>query len=110
MTTTAPVVRGRPVDDETRCVHWHSALDVVAIEFACCREFYPCADCHAETAGHPARTWPATARDEPALLCGVCKHRTTIADYLAAGDACRHCGAAFNPGCRVHRHLYFDAD
>ena len=103
-------MRGRTVDDETRCVHWHSERDVVAIAFACCGEFYPCHSCHEETAGHPATTWPVTARDEPAILCGVCRSRTTIGDYLAAGDACGTCGATFNPGCRLHHHLYFAAD
>ena len=108
---TSPVVPvfGRAVDDRTRCVHWHSELDVVAIEFACCRRFYPCHTCHEETADHPATTWPVSASDRPAVLCGVCRTRTTIAAYVAGDDRCEHCGAAFNPGCRLHRHLYFAA-
>lgn len=103
-----PAVRGRTVDDETRCVHWASPLDVVAIRFACCGEFYPCHACHEETAGHAASVWPRSRRDEEAILCGVCSGRLSIASYLEA-DACPHCGAAFNPGCRLHAHLYFEA-
>lgn len=102
-----PIVHGPVVDDQTRCVHWHSPLDVVAIEFACCRRFHPCHRCHEATADHPARPWPADARDEPAVLCGVCRARLTIAEYLVCDDACPRCGAGFNPGCRLHHDLYF---
>lgn len=105
-----PAVFGPTVDEQTRCVHWHSPLDVVAIQFACCGDFYPCHTCHEETADHPAATWPTSARARPAVLCGVCGARTTIAAYLAGGDACRSCGAPFNPGCRLHHHLYFAGD
>ena len=105
--TARPRVLGPVVDDETRCIHYRSALDVVAIRFACCGEYYPCHLCHAETAGHPARQWPREQREEHAVLCGVCGDELTISEYLAADD-CPHCGAAFNPGCHLHTHLYFD--
>ncbi|MEF2979001.1 CHY zinc finger protein [Subtercola sp. YIM 133946] len=99
-------VLGPTVDDQTRCVHYRSELDVIAIRFACCGEYYPCHLCHAENAGHDARTWPAGRRNERAVLCGVCHTELTIAEYLGV-DACPHCAAAFNPGCRLHSHLYF---
>lgn len=101
------IVHGRVIDQQTRCVHYASPLDVVAIKFACCGEYYPCYRCHAEAAGHPAQVWPRTAFDTRAILCGVCRHELTIAEYLAA-RACPHCGAAFNPGCHGHLHHYFD--
>lgn len=103
------VVAGRPVDEQTRCVHWNSPLDVVAIEFACCRRLFPCRECHDETADHPAATWPAGSDGVAAVLCGVCRTRMTIGAYLACGDRCPTCGAGFNPGCRLHHHRYFDA-
>jgi uncharacterized CHY-type Zn-finger protein len=103
-----PRVLGPVVDDETRCIHYRSSLDVIAIRFACCGEYYPCHLCHAETAGHPAQQWPVDARAERAVLCGVCGHELTIAEYFVA-DACPECGAAFNPGCRLHTELYFEA-
>ena len=105
--TARPRVLGPVVDDETRCIHYRSPLDVVAIRFACCGEYYPCHLCHAETAGHPARQWPLEQREEHAVLCGVCGDELTISEYLAADD-CPRCGAAFNPGCHLHTHLYFD--
>ncbi|WP_348788746.1 CHY zinc finger protein [Leifsonia sp. NPDC080035] len=102
-----PAVLGPTVDDETRCIHYRTPLDVVAIEFACCREFYPCHLCHAEAAGHPAQQWPVSERGERAILCGVCGHLLTIAEYLDA-DGCPACAVPFNPGCALHAHLYFE--
>lgn len=88
-------------------MHYRTALDIVAIRFACCREYYPCHLCHAETTDHPAAQWPVAERDERAVLCGACGHELTIADYLRA-DACPVCASGFNPGCRLHTHLYFE--
>jgi uncharacterized CHY-type Zn-finger protein len=106
VTVARPRVLGPVVDDETRCIHYRTPLDVIAIEFACCGEFYPCHLCHAETADHAAEQWPIEKRDEPALLCGVCGHVLTIADYLVA-DSCPACLALFNPGCKLHTEYYF---
>lgn len=55
-----PAIRGRLVDGQGRCVHWHSPLDVVANRFACCDEYYACYRCHDELAGHDriaCETW-----------------------------------------------------
>ncbi|RLV51233.1 hypothetical protein D9V37_01760 [Nocardioides mangrovicus] len=100
-------VRGRLLDAQTRCVHWGSVLDVVAIRLACCTPYYPCRTCHDEAADHPAVTWPPGSEDETAALCGVCHERLTIAEYLSCDNSCPRCGAGFNPGCRLHRGLYF---
>jgi uncharacterized CHY-type Zn-finger protein len=102
-----PRVLGPVVDDETRCIHYHSPLDIVAIRFACCGEYYPCHACHAESAGHPARQWPRAERDREAILCGACGAELTIAEYLET-DSCPRCAALFNPGCRLHSPLYFE--
>ncbi|MCU1638243.1 MAG: hypothetical protein JWL94_890 [Microbacteriaceae bacterium] len=102
-----PRVLGPTVDDETRCVHYRTPLDVIAIKFGCCREFYPCHLCHAETADHGAAQWPMDGRAEQAVLCGVCGHLLTIAGYLDA-NACPACAADFNPSCKLHAELYFE--
>ncbi|TBN57708.1 hypothetical protein EYE40_10085 [Glaciihabitans arcticus] len=99
-------VLGQTVDDQTRCVHWSGPTDVVALRFACCDAYYPCSECH-DSAGHPAALWPRSRFGEPAVLCGVCRHELTVDEYLAA-SACPHCSAAFNPGCALHHHLYFE--
>ncbi|WP_256545953.1 CHY zinc finger protein [Halobellus inordinatus] len=115
-TTTAPAVderfrvplRGVAVDAETRCAHWDSAVDVVALRFGCCETFSPCYTCHAETADHDPEPWPRGRFDEPAVLCGVCGATLSARTYLDGDDACPRCGAAFNPGCRRHHDQYFE--
>lgn len=102
MTTVA----GELVDEQTRCAHYRTELDVVAIRFACCEPYYGCHLCHAACADHPAVVWPADDRSVHAVLCGVCRGTLSIADYTVA-DGCPHCAAPFNPGCRLHHHLYF---
>ncbi|MRG60337.1 hypothetical protein GE115_10730 [Agromyces sp. CFH 90414] len=102
-----PRVLGPTVDDQTRCVHYRTELDIVAIRFACCGEYYPCHRCHAAEAGHPAAQWPLDRRGERAVLCGACGTELTIDEYLAT-EVCTACSAPFNPGCALHAHLYFE--
>ncbi len=103
-----PEVRGIDVDGETRCAHYHSALDVIAIKMACCGTYYACKECHDAVAGHAAKVWPRAEWDSHAILCGVCGGELTISEYMASGSACPRCGAGFNPGCRKHYHFYFE--
>ena len=100
-------IKGLPVDAQTRCVHYRTELDVVAIRFACCGEYYPCHLCHEATAGHPSRPWPVAEHDAEAVLCGVCREELAIHEYLGA-TACPRCAAPFNPRCALHADLYFD--
>lgn len=103
------VVRGRPVDDRTRCIHYAGALDVVALAFPCCDGWFPCHACHAETADHTASVWPRGSGETHAVLCGACGSTMSIATYLQVAG-CPSCEHPFNPGCRLHRHLYFADD
>lgn len=107
---TKPRVRGVGVDRESRCIHYHGPLDVVAIRMKCCGLYYACKDCHEALAGHPAEAWPREEWNQPAILCGACGAELTIESYLRCGDRCPRCGAGFNPGCSRHRHFYFAAD
>jgi uncharacterized CHY-type Zn-finger protein len=102
------VVLGRTVDDQTRCAHYSGPTDIVAIKFKCCGSYYPCFQCHRDGAGHDAQQWPADEWDEKAILCGVCGTEQTIRTYLAV-RSCPTCDSDFNEGCRLHRHLYFEA-
>ncbi|GGH14117.1 CHY zinc finger protein [Silvibacterium dinghuense] len=104
-----PKVHGLDLDAQTRCAHWHSPLDVIAIRMACCGEYYACKDCHEALAGHPFAVWPRNQWATKAVLCGVCGTEMTIAAYMASGYACPDCGAGFNPGCRNHYQFYFEA-
>lgn len=100
-------VFGKSVDHQTRCVHWHSQLDVIAIKFKCCDKYYPCFSCHEEEADHSHEVWPTEEFDSKAILCGVCGHEMTIQEYMDADNTCPKCQASFNPGCSNHYHLYF---
>lgn len=99
---------GKPVDQQTRCVHWHSQLDVIAIKFKCCEKYYPCFSCHEETADHKPEVWPKAEFDTKGILCGVCGTELTIQEYMDSNNTCPNCQAAFNPGCSKHYHLYFE--
>jgi uncharacterized CHY-type Zn-finger protein len=107
MPSACPAVRGLGLDPETRCVHWRSALDIVAIKMRCCGVYYACKDCHAALAGHPIEVWPRAEWKTPAILCGACGTELSIRAYLEGGDRCPNCAAPFNPGCRTHHHFYF---
>lgn len=128
-------VRGVDVGPETRCRHYDSGRDVIAIRFPCCGTFYPCYDCHLAVADHEPERWgedgssasggdeddgssarrgeetgsrPADdAADADAVLCGVCGAVLTVAEYLDCDDRCPDCDAEFNPGCRRHYDYYF---
>ena len=101
-------IRGKAIDDNTRCVHYHSSTDVIAIKFKCCSQYYPCYQCHEEEAGHDAEVWKKDEFDNKAILCGLCKKEMTIHQYLHSGNYCPGCGGAFNPNCSRHYHLYFE--
>lgn len=100
-------VRGVDVDDKTRCAHYHSHLDIIAIKLKCCGEFYACKECHDAIAKHALTPWPAHEHETPAILCGECAMQLSITEYLLCGSRCPNCGAAFNPRCRLHHHFYF---
>jgi len=101
-------VHGVAVDAATRCAHYGTDRDVVAIRFACCERFYPCHACHDAVADHDAERWPRSSFDAPAILCGACGTVLSVETYLDAEHACPDCGHAFNPGCAAHADRYFD--
>jgi uncharacterized CHY-type Zn-finger protein len=103
-----PPVLGVDLDPQTRCAHWRSPLDVIAIKMRCCANYYACRDCHDLLTDHPAALWPWSEWDQPAILCGVCGEQLSVRVYMDCGNQCPACGAPFNPGCRLHYHLYFE--
>jgi uncharacterized CHY-type Zn-finger protein len=100
-------LRGVDVDAETRCAHYDTELDVVALRFPCCDSYYPCFRCHEAVTDHEPVRVPLEQFDEPAVLCGVCGSTLSVRAYLDCDDRCPECGASFNPGCRRHRDRYF---
>ncbi|WP_255167844.1 CHY zinc finger protein [Natrononativus amylolyticus] len=113
-TVHGTLVSGVDVEPDTRCAHYRTDRDVVALKFGCCESYFPCFRCHDAVTDHPPVPWPRDRFDEPAVLCGACGLELTPSTYLSLGErgryACPGCDAAFNPGCRAHAHLYFDVE
>jgi uncharacterized CHY-type Zn-finger protein len=101
-------VKGKILDEQTRCVHYHSPLDIIAVKMNCCGIYYSCIYCHNEEAGHAAVVWPETEFTNKAILCGNCKQELTISQYLQSNNSCPGCKASFNPRCSNHYHFYFE--
>ena len=101
-------VHGIEVDPLTRCAHYHSELDIIAIKFDCCGHWYPCFECHAAVTDHESTVWPRAKFDEPAVLCCKCGQQLTVRQYLDSGSKCPGCDSQFNPGCAKHYDLYFE--
>ncbi|MDS9471186.1 CHY zinc finger protein [Sporosarcina pasteurii] len=100
-------VFGRIVDNQTRCKHYHTDKDIVAIKFKCCNKYYPCYKCHEELEHHPIAVWPKDEFNEKAILCGVCRREHTINEYLSINH-CLSCESSFNERCAHHYYLYFE--
>ena len=105
-----PKVRGQELDAQTRCAHYRSALDVIAIKMKCCGIYYACKDCHNALADHPIEVWPLAEWNEPAVLCGICGYEMTVEQYLASSAKCPECAAPFNPNCSKHYGFYFETE
>lgn len=101
-------VHGVDVDPQTRCAHYGSDLDIIAIKLKCCGKWFPCFECHEALTDHEPGTWPLGQRNELAVLCGACGYQLSIGEYLDSGSSCPHCTSGFNPGCAKHYYLYFD--
>ncbi len=100
-------MRGVRVDAQTRCAHYHSPVDVIAIKMKCCGEYFACKDCHDALADHALEPWPREDRAQRAVLCGICGSDLVIADYLESPARCPACSTSFNPRCSDHHEYYF---
>lgn len=101
-------VKGVDVDRQTRCKHYSTERDIIAIKCKCCHTYYPCYSCHEEITDHFPEVWLKEERHLKAILCGSCGIELTIQEYLDCDSACPHCQAGFNSGCQHHYHLYFE--
>jgi uncharacterized CHY-type Zn-finger protein len=64
------LIYGIELDTATRCVHWRSDRDILAIWAPCCETYYSYLACHAAAADHPLERIPESAFDTPGALCG----------------------------------------
>lgn len=113
--TTAPAtddrfdvpLRGIEVDTETRCAHYDSEEDIIAIRFPCCDVYYPCYRCHEATTDHVPERFTQAAFDSQAIYCGRCHTTHSVDSYLESIAECPTCSAPFNPDCEAHHDRYF---
>jgi len=101
------LVKGKVIDNQTRCSHYHTDLDIIAIKFKCCGTYYPCYSCHAEAADHEHVTWDSLEWNQKAILCGACGLELTVQEYMDSNNTCPRCQSSFNPNCKKHYDLYF---
>ena len=101
-------IKGKIIDNQTRCTHYHSPLDIIAIKFKCCNSYYPCYQCHEQEAGHPSQVWKKEDFETKAIICGACKTEMSINTYKSSDYQCPYCSEKFNPKCSLHDHLYFE--
>ena len=96
-------IYGKLTDEQGRCVHYHSELDIIANKCSVCRKFYACYKCHDELENHPFGT---TSQDEKAtVMCGVCGKTFSYNEYSGL-EKCPSCGSGFNPRCALHKSCY----
>lgn len=103
-------VYGDILDEETRCQHYHSEKDIVALKCFACQKYYPCFLCHDRYEDHVFLAYPVSRSEDRVVLCGHCRTEQTISQYLGCEDACPICAHPFNPGCKNHRSIYFQTN
>ncbi len=101
-------VCGIDADGAYGCKHYSSPLDIVAILCPCCKKYYACHLCHEELSSRPIKKRAVSEFSLKAILCRRCGGTLTIAEYLSCQDRCPKCKALFNPGCKLHKNLYFE--
>src|SRR4051812_6566454 len=101
-------VHGAVLDGETRCAHYNTELDVIAIKFKCCEKWFPCRVCHDEAERHTAEVWLKEQFTERVVLCGRGGHQLSIDEYLNSNSMCPTCAGKFNPSCASHYSFYFE--
>ncbi|SUJ60260.1 zinc finger protein [Staphylococcus aureus] len=63
-----PIVYGSLIDTETRCLHYFTEEDIIAIKFKCCNKYYPCYKCHNEFEKHAIKRWSEPSFNEKSNL------------------------------------------
>ena len=104
------ILKGQLVDNETRCQHYATKLDIIALKFKCCDVFYPCYECHTADSDHDPVRWAFDDIDVLAILCGGCSNILSIKEYLQCDSKCPSCKSKFNPKCALHYDLYFEPE
>ncbi|WP_430603472.1 CHY zinc finger protein [Enterococcus sp. DIV0724b] len=99
---------GLTIDNNSRCIHYGSLVDVIANKCYFCRKYYACFHCHDELEEHRFMPWPnSDVSKAKVVLCGVCQNEMTAKEYKEQTE-CLNCGHLFNPNCSRHASIYFN--
>ncbi len=74
-------VYGDILDEETRCQHYHSERDIIALKCFACQKYYPCFLCHDRYEDHAFLAYPVRRSEDRVVLCGHCRTELTISQY-----------------------------
>ena len=96
-------IYGKLTDEQGRCVHYHSELDIIANKCSVCQKFYACYKCHDELENHPFGT--TNPDEKETVMCGVCGKTFSYNEYSGL-EKCPSCGSRFNPRCALHKSCY----
>lgn len=101
--STLPI-HGIDLDQDGRCMHYHTENDVVALACAQCHRYFACYQCHDAIMTHKFAPADPTAKS---VMCGVCHQTMNYQDY--SQNECPNCHHAFNPKCVRHQDIYFES-
>lgn len=73
--------QGFLVDKQTRCIHYHSKLDIIALQCYDCKKYYACYWCHDSLENHIFEPYPLSLIQDKPILCGVCLKLLTYKQY-----------------------------
>jgi len=94
---------GKLIDNQGRCEHYGSPLDIIANRCGECGKLYACYKCHDELENHSFCAVDET--EENTVMCGVCGKFYSYADYKKL-CSCESCKSSFNPKCSLHSSIY----
>ncbi|MGT2742852.1 CHY zinc finger protein [Streptococcus plurextorum] len=97
------LIKGLELDSAGRCLHYHTDLDIVALQCQICQAFYACYLCHDALEEHPFE--PHDIDNTKPIFCGNCKTYLSFEDYHQG--SCPSCQHRFNPNCKKHYSIYF---
>lgn len=101
------VIYGELVDHFGRCIHYHSAEDIVANQCFECKKYYACYQCHNKYEAHTFKPWPINQQNrDQIVLCGMCLNKMDYFEYKKS-EKCPNCHHMFNPNCSFHADSYF---
>ncbi len=70
---------GIDLDQEYRCLHYHTPLDIVGLKCAFCQTYYACYHCHDQLTDHAFV--PTGHQETSPVICGHCRKLLSLAEY-----------------------------